>query len=96
MQEFLYKLFTSLCLDCRQAAKLISESCERDLTFLERMKLAILRRACPYTARYADQVALIHHKAVDIEAAVENCPETPEMTDDCRQRILEEIRRHDG
>ena len=80
---------------------MISESCDRPLRLSERMKLAVLRRLCPYTARYAEQVSFLHRaigqcSELAPEAAsadsVETAPEAaPVMPEQCRKRIRERL-----
>jgi len=101
MLRLVYNLFSRHCLNCRDAARLISESCDRPLRLSERMKLAVLRTLCPYTARYAEQVSFLHRaigqcseradEAGSAELA-ETAPEAaPAMSEECRKRIRERL-----
>ncbi|WP_269537864.1 hypothetical protein [Cerasicoccus fimbriatus] len=86
-----YKWFTRNFLTCQDAARLVSESCERNLTFSEKLKLKILCIMCPYTDRYDKQVGLMHNKlgacCDDIgEAAVSRG-----MSDECKARLKAEL-----
>ncbi|WP_309385213.1 hypothetical protein [Cerasicoccus frondis] len=82
-----YKWFTRKFLTCRDAARLVSESCERELTFGEKVKLKILCIMCPYTARYDKQVDLMHDK---LGACCDDIGEhavADGMPSDCKERL---------
>ncbi|WP_309399483.1 hypothetical protein [Cerasicoccus maritimus] len=82
-----YKWFTRNFLTCHDAARLASESCERELTTGEKIKLKILCVMCPYTARYDKQVELMHDK---LGACCDDIGEqavSDGMSNDCKERL---------
>lgn len=81
-----YKWFTRRFLTCRDAARLISESCERELTFGEKVKLRILCIMCPYTARYDEQVGLMHETISACCDDISNIAPA-DMSPECKQRL---------
>ncbi len=91
MKMLIFNLFSKLCLNCRDAAKLVSESCERKLTFFERVKLGMLRKMCPYTSRYVDQVNLLHQKIPDLDKVFEKEHSDACLSDETREKIKREL-----
>lgn len=90
MLRAIYQIFTKHCLSCRDAARLVSESCERRLTLPERMKLWVLRRLCPYTLRYARQVTELHD-CIAKENAFEELSIAEGLSPECRERLRREL-----
>ena len=90
----MYEWFTRNCLSCRDAARLVSESCERKLTVAERVKLLMLQTMCPYTHRYVTQIRQLHDHAasfaeleeVEVEAASHG------LTEACRTELKRQMR----
>ncbi len=82
-----YKWFTKTFLTCRDAARLVSESCERELSLGEKIKLKALCIMCPYTERYEKQVTLMHEKISDcLEHAGEEASPVG-MSAECKERM---------
>lgn len=87
MKLAVYKWFTRNFMTCHDAARLVSESCERELTLGEKIKLTILCIMCPYTARYDEQVGLMHEKIGTCceEMATEATPAN--LSPECKERL---------
>ncbi len=86
----LYTWFTRHVLSCQEATRLISESCERPLTWWERLRVWVLKRLCPYTCRYAVQVRQLHRQAIlaghiDVEVS------SLGLSGACKERLRREI-----
>lgn len=97
MLHAFYNWFTRHCLSCRDAARLVSESCERKLSMAERLKLAMLRFMCPYTYRYAEQVRRLHECLPDLaQLDEEPLSEGPPLPAQARARLIEELARGEG
>ncbi len=86
-----FNWFSKHFLCCREAARLISESCERPLSFTERAKLRILAFMCPYTARYKKQIDLLHEHAGQCGEGVPEKVQGACMSDECKQRLKEKL-----
>ncbi|MBK1859017.1 hypothetical protein [Cerasicoccus arenae] len=58
---------------------------------MEKMKLKMLSLMCPYTARYGEQVSLMHDKLASCcdEIAEQSVPEC--MPPDCKERIKSKL-----
>lgn len=87
-----YKWFTRKFLTCREAARLVSESCERELTFGEKMKLKLLCIMCPYTARYDQQVGLMHDKLRACSSEISDHVVGANMPNECKDRLKSKLR----
>jgi len=87
MKLAVYKWFTRNFLTCRDAARLVSDSCERPLTFGEKLKLKILCIMCPYTARYGEQVELMHDQLGVCGDEVSEQGASVGMSDECKERL---------
>lgn len=83
----IYKWFNRTCLSCHDASRLVSESCERELTFMEKMKLKILCFICPFTARYEQQVSLMHEKISQCCDEVGEHTVAESMSPECKERL---------
>jgi len=86
MLRAFYIWFTRKCLNCRDAARLVSESCERELTLFERLKLKMLCFMCPYTARYEEQVSLLHKRVAECDEELSLLADA-ELSQECRERL---------
>jgi len=87
MLRAIYKWYNRTCLNCHDASRLVSESCERPLTFGETMKLRILCLLCPFTARYQKQVGLMHQKLSECGAEIPENAVPKSMSTECKERI---------
>ncbi|MGF1453704.1 MAG: hypothetical protein ACFB21_16725 [Opitutales bacterium] len=90
MLHAFYNFFTKHCLSCQDAARLVSESCERKLTLWERIRVKMLEWMCPFTCRYAKQVRELHHRAPELEE-VDAHASAIGMSDTCRERLKREL-----
>lgn len=86
-----FNWFSKRFLCCREAARLISESCERPLSLKERAKLRLLTFMCPYTARYKEQIGLLHERVGECCGDISEKVETAQMSEVCKQRMKEKL-----
>lgn len=87
MLRAFFNWFTRHCLDCHEAARLVSASCERPLTRGERLRLRMLTLMCPYTARYANQVTLVHERLGNCGETIAEQSLADGMSAECRERL---------
>ncbi|MEO0795969.1 MAG: hypothetical protein AAFX93_12445 [Verrucomicrobiota bacterium] len=88
----IYKWFNRNFLSCHDAVRLVSESCERKLTFGEKLKLKILCFMCPYTARYEKQIEMMHcNLDVNAEKIADKAVKEG-MSDECKARLKEKLK----
>ena len=75
-----------LTLRCEHSSRLISDACERRLTFAERFATALHRVNCRWCRRFRAQVALL-------QSIAEHTPPTPpQLSNAARQRIAHALR----
>ena len=78
-------------INCKEAARLSSESHDRSLTLRERVSLRIHLLRCQLCARYAHQLKFLR----DICARVDEEPAgNTELSDDARERIQERLKQN--
>lgn len=90
LQKF-FNWFSKHFLCCREAARLISESCERPLSFTERAKLKVLSHMCPYTARYREQIGLLHEHIGECGEEVPEKIQKACMSAECKERLKDKL-----
>ncbi|QYY37063.1 hypothetical protein [Ruficoccus sp. ZRK36] len=87
-----FKFFIKFGLSCRDATRLISESRERPLTLLEKIKLKLLCRCCCYTDRYRQQIDAVCSEVHQHPDCCEDAlPETG-LCEESRARIKARMR----
>jgi len=72
--------------ECREIVETISQSMERNLTLIERVKLKAHLWVCAWCARYQHQLYLIRVAAQTIPSDPTSIPQ-PNLSPDARQRI---------
>jgi hypothetical protein len=78
---------------CQAILPVMSESLERRLGLVERIKLRLHLLLCAWCARYLKQIELLRQAVSQIEfTSAEDKADYPKLTDEARQRISESLR----
>lgn len=91
MFKTFFNWFAHNCLNCRDAVRLVSESCERDLTFGEKMKLKVLCAMCPYTSRYNEQIGALRDRLSECGDETVGVVGESRLSEECKKRLREKM-----
>lgn len=93
MSKALYLFLSKFLPSCREVSRLVSESCERKLSWKERILIKSKRSICHYTDKYVDQVTLLHQttqtKSEDLESNAP-CPKLSEERKEKMKALLQD------
>ncbi len=80
--------------NCRETARLVSESMDRKLPLFKRMTIWLHLRMCRYCRRFEQQLAKIRQISRYINQHLEALDSSAALPDEARERIRTALRTH--
>ncbi|MFP4348271.1 MAG: zf-HC2 domain-containing protein [Thermodesulfobacteriota bacterium] len=78
--------------DCKEVTRMVSESMDRDLPLIQRMKMRMHLVMCKYCSRFEKQLALLRKAGQSLATHRTGPDASPVLPQDARDRIKQALR----
>ena len=88
MRSFLRAIWFVLSTDCQRSARLTSDSCDRQLTRLERLAVQVHNATCRKSRKLARQIKTM---GIAMKRLADQAPPRPQLSEDAKRRIARKM-----
>jgi predicted anti-sigma-YlaC factor YlaD len=78
--------------DCKEVTRMVSESMDRDLPLVHRVKMRMHLAMCKYCSRFEKQLALLRKAGQSLATHRTGPDDSPVLPQDARDRIKQALR----
>lgn len=82
--------------DCKEVTRMVSDSMDRDLPLIQRMKMRMHLVMCKYCSRFEKQLALLRKASQSLATHRPEPDASPVLPRDARDRIKKALREGSG